>query len=315
MPRAALGVLAGLVAGVPVGILTAHQDTLGMAAAFEVASWIPYAVYAAAMGALTGVTVGHRRGALAMAACGGVLIGLLGWVVWSLTLTPLVAGEAPTWSAAAAERAYAEFVGDLLHGGLTAMLLHGLLAYATRRRRSTGPAAFPAPKPQVVIVGGGFAGVEAARRFEHLALRGQPAEVTLISASNYLLFTPMLAEVASGALEPAHISSPIRAAVPRTRFRHRTVEAIDTTARVVHLASGSGPAASRQVPYDHLVLATGSVPHTFGLPGVAEHALTLKTLGDATRLRDHVIGLLESADQEHTGDEAEDGNGAARSPC
>ncbi|MFI1397891.1 NAD(P)/FAD-dependent oxidoreductase [Streptomyces sp. NPDC020681] len=300
--HAMLGALAGLVSGVPVGALMTYQDPLAMAAVVDLPSWIPYAIYTAAVGALIGVVVGYRRGAVAMAASGGVLIGLLGWMVWSLTVTPLVEGNVPTWSAEAAERAYAEFVGELLHGGLTGLVLHGLLALRARRRRSSVPAPVPCRKPQVVIVGGGFAGVETARRFEHLSLRGQQAEVTLISASNYLLFTPMLAEVASGALEPAHISAPIRSAAPRTRFRHGTVEAIDTNAQVVRIATG--PAMSRQIPYDHLVLATGSVPHAFGLPGVEENAWTLKSLDDAIQLRDHVIGLLESADQDYTDDQA-----------
>jgi NADH dehydrogenase len=103
----------------------------------------------------------------------------------------------------------------------------------------------------------------------------------------------MLAEVASGALESRHISAPVRASVPHTRFRHGRVERVDPIAGTVRLAGEAGT-----LSYDHLVLAVGSVPHTFGLPGVDRHAWTLKNLSDATRLRDHVIGLLERAEQE-----------------
>jgi NADH dehydrogenase len=148
----------------------------------------------------------------------------------------------------------------------------------------------------VVIVGGGFAGVSAAQRFERLALRGRGCDVTLVSESNYLLFTPMLAEVASGALQARHISAPVRAAAAHTRFRHGRVEEIDTARRVVRVATGAG--GPEMLPYDHLVLAVGSVPDFLGLPGVAEHAFTLNGLGDARRIRDHVLGLLERADLE-----------------
>ena len=142
----------------------------------------------------------------------------------------------------------------------------------------------------MVIVGGGFAGVSAAQRFERLVLRGVTIDVTVISDSNFLLFTPMLAEVASSALEPAHISAPVRSAVAHTRFRHGAVDDIDTTGRAV-LMNGE------RVPYDHLVIAVGSVPSFFDLPGVEENSFTMKDLADATRLRDHVIELLERCDQ------------------
>ncbi|MGH3857710.1 MAG: NAD(P)/FAD-dependent oxidoreductase, partial [Pseudonocardiaceae bacterium] len=150
--------------------------------------------------------------------------------------------------------------------------------------------------------GGGFAGVGAAQRFEHHARRGGSLDVTLISDSNFLLFTPMLAEVAAGALEPAHISAPIRAVVAHTRFRQGTVEGIDTDGRTIWIATGT----DRQIiPYDHLVVAVGSIPRFLDLAGVEEHAFTLKNLADATMLRNHVLALLERADRlEPGGDRA-----------
>jgi len=150
---------------------------------------------------------------------------------------------------------------------------------------------------RVVIVGGGFGGVAAAQRFEALVARGLPLDVTLVSQSNYLLFTPMLAEVASSALEAQHISAPVRAACRLTSFRRAALEAIDPVAGVVTVSSGRGlPAA--ELPYDHLVLALGGVPHFFDLPGLEESSFTLKSLGDAIRLRDHVLAMLERADVE-----------------
>lgn len=93
-----------------------------------------------------------------------------------------------------------------------------------------------------------------------------------------------------------------RAACPRTRFRRAEVEAIDLGARTVTLRTG--PAAEPQaIAYDHLVLALGAVPNYRGIPGLEEHAFTLKTLEDAERLRNHVIGRLERADTEPDPDE------------
>jgi NADH dehydrogenase len=293
--RIACGVLAGLIGGLPVGALTAYQNEFTEWATSVLPGWATFAAYVVVTGALIGAVVGYRPRAVAVAACVGVLFGLIGWLVWPLTVIPAVQGHTPTWSAAAAAASYRELVGNLLHGGVVGVLLQGLLAVWVSRPRDARPVSVAAPRPRVVIVGGGFAGVSVARRLEHRSLRGRPADVTLISSSNYLLFTPMLAEVASGALEPAHISAPVRAAIPNTRFQHGTVDAVDTRQRVVRVDTGSGP--PQVIPYDHLVLAVGSVPHFMDLPGVAEHSLTLKNLDDAMRLRNHVITMLESADQ------------------
>jgi NADH dehydrogenase len=290
--RAALGVVAGLAGGVVVGVVMASQGVFsGPAAPVAV---LGYAAYAAILGAVLGVAVGRDRyrSPLAVAACGGVLLGAVGWLLYPLTIVPLLAGRAPTWSAAAAAAAYPQLVGDVLHGGLAGAAL-ALLLTARAGRTATAPPDSPRQPTRIVIVGGGFAGVSAGRAFERLAVRGAPVDVTLISDSNYLLFTPMLAEVASGALEARHISAPVRASVSHTRFRQGRVDRVDTLARTVRLAE-----RDETIPYDHLVLAVGSVPHTFGLPGVEQHAWTLKNLSDATRLRDHVIGLLERAEQE-----------------
>ena len=121
--------------------------------------------------------------------------------------------------------------------------------------------------------------------------------MTLVSQSNFLLFTPMLAEVASGALEAQHIAAPIRAACPFTNFIHGDVERIDSEQRQV-LVHGRRSSEPQAVPYDHLVLAMGSVPNFYGLPGLAEHAITLKTLEDAVGLRHRVLSQLERADHE-----------------
>ncbi len=292
--RAGWGAVAGLLIGLPVGALMQWQ---GMRDGASVAASVVSVIDAGATGAAIGLVVGYRYGGAALAASGGVSLGLLGWVVFWLTASPILHGQSPTWSSDAAAGAYQNLVGDLLHGGVTAVVVHHTFAaLATRARRGPAPSD-PARLSRVVIIGGGFGGVSAAQRFERLAVRGAPVDVTVISDSNFLLFTPMLAEVASSALEPTHISAPVRAAVAYTRFRQGAVRAVDATARAVLLTTASDSA--EWVPYDHLVLAVGSVPHFLGLPGVQEHARTLKDLDDAVSLREQVLGLMERAD--HSG--------------
>ena len=294
MGLAGWGAAAGLVTGLPVGALMGYQGMLADRGIGAIPGWGPFILYATAAGAAIGLVVAYRPRGLAVAASCGVLIGLLGWLLFWLTLDRVLRGQTPTWSILAAAEAYPELVADLLHGGLTGAVVHGLFSLRARRSRSESAPPESEQLARVVIVGGGFGGLSAAKRFERLALRGAAIDVTLISDSNFLLFTPMLAEVASGALEPSHISAPVRAAVVHTRFRRAAVEDIDTDGRTVSLIAGSAPA--ERIPYDHLVLAVGSVPHFLDLPGVQAHGYTLKDLSDAMLLRNHVIGLLERAD-------------------
>jgi NADH dehydrogenase len=109
---------------------------------------------------------------------------------------------------------------------------------------------------RVVILGGGFGGVAVAQRLERLLPRVPSMDVTIVSRSNALLFTPMLAEVASRSLEPNHVGVPVRAACPRTRFRLAKVDRIDTEEQLVHLRA-DGSSTTEALPYDHLVLALG----------------------------------------------------------
>ena len=228
---------------------------------------------------------------------GGTLYGLLWWIVGPLTLQPLLTGNGPTWSLAQADAAFPSLIGHLLYGGITGFSFYVLLTLYRRGEPVGVPLTPHKPNWRIVILGGGFGGVSAAQRLGDLFLRDLRIDVTLVSQSNYLLFTPMLAEVASSGLEAQHISTPVRAALPRARFRRAEIEEIDTTAQVVRIRS-SATAPIETLPYDDLVLALGAVPSFHGLPGLQTYAFTLKNLADAVRLRNHVIALLERADVE-----------------
>jgi NADH dehydrogenase len=147
---------------------------------------------------------------------------------------------------------------------------------------------------RILILGAGFAGVATARGLER-RLRAGEAEITIVGRDNFSLFTPMLPEVSAGGLETRHVVTPVRAQLRRAQFVLGDVTAIDLDGRAVEVAH-SITGAKRTLAYDQLVLALGSVTSTFGIPGVDEHALPLKTLQDAERLRDHVIATLELAD-------------------
>ena len=229
----------------------------------------------------------------------GSLYGLLLWIAGPLTLGDLLDGGGPTWSLNEAGVAFPSLIGHMLYGGITGLGFYILVALYLRLFHQFEPLGVQdeAPKQRVVILGGGFGGISVAQRLEQLFSRDPSLEITLVSQSNYLLYTPMLAEVASSGLEPQHISAPIRASCPNTQFHRTDVAAVDTSARIVWVSPGESIPAEA-ISYDHLVLALGSVPNFFGLPGLEEYSFTMKSLEDATRLRNQIIALLEHADVE-----------------
>lgn len=123
-------------------------------------------------------------------------------------------------------------------------------------------------------------------------------EFTLISDTNALLFTPMVAEVAASSLEPTHISSPLRPSLRRTDVVRGRVDRIDLEKRKVLLKPDGGSSQDDEVLYDHLVLALGSVSNYLGMDNLKEEAFDFKTLRDAIRIRNHVIDVFERADRE-----------------
>lgn len=149
---------------------------------------------------------------------------------------------------------------------------------------------------KIVVVGGGFAGVYAARHLERI-LRPEEAEISLVNRENYFVFQPLLPEVISGSIGLVDTVSPIRRLCARTRLYTREIESIDLERQIVTLAPAVRP-RSIELPYDCLVLALGTVTDLSGMPGMAEHAIPFRTLGDALRLRNRVLLALEEADNE-----------------
>ncbi len=145
-------------------------------------------------------------------------------------------------------------------------------------------------RKRIVIVGAGFGGVYAFRRLHRYFHRNPLIELVLVNPQNYFLFTPLLHEVATGGVEPGHIVEPLREVLGCCLS-----DFWQTTVTKVQLANKTLETSLGQLPYDYLVLASGAETNFYGTPGAAEYALTLKTLGDAIRLRNHCIDTFERA--------------------
>lgn len=159
----------------------------------------------------------------------------------------------------------------------------------------------PASRPRVVILGGGFGGLSAAK-----ALRRAPVEITLIDRTNFHLFQPLLYQVSMAGLSPAEIAWPLRSILRDQRnARVLMLEAtsIDLDAREVHVRDGDADAAEGRIPYDYLVMATGARTTYFGHDDWAKVAVGLKDLTDAVEIRTRVLLAFEAAERTADPDE------------
>jgi NADH dehydrogenase len=163
----------------------------------------------------------------------------------------------------------------------------------------------PIQRKRILILGGGFAGIEVLRRLQNAFEDDVEVDITLVSRDNFFLFTPMLPEVSSGMIETRHIVTPIRAFCKRARFYEANVESIDLENKQVIVTKAMGdpmdPLLLKKhiLNYDYLVIGLGGETNFFGIKDLKRNAFTLKTLEDAMILRNHVISMLEQADIEH----------------
>ncbi|MDC8451437.1 MAG: NAD(P)/FAD-dependent oxidoreductase [Candidatus Nitrosotalea sp.] len=149
----------------------------------------------------------------------------------------------------------------------------------------------------ILILGGGFGGIHVLRLVQQAFEDDVDVFISLVSEDNFFLFTPMLPEISSGTIEPRHIATPVRTFCKRAKFYESKVDSIDLRSKNVEITR-SYDMKKKNLDYDYLVLALGSKTNFFGNKNVEDNAMTIKTLDDAMEIRNHIITMLENADQE-----------------
>lgn len=160
----------------------------------------------------------------------------------------------------------------------------------------------PIQQKRILILGGGFAGIQVLMQLQEAFQNDIGVDLTLVSRDNFFLFTPMLLEVSSGMIETRNIVTPVRAFCNRARFYEADIDAIDLQNKDIIISHALGRQSnpigrrSHNLKFDYLVIALGNETNFFGMENVIK---TIKTIGDAIVLRNHVINMLEQADIEH----------------
>ena len=146
---------------------------------------------------------------------------------------------------------------------------------------------------RIAIIGGGFSGVECARTLSRAFRHGGP-ELVLFNRENHMVFQPLLAEVVGASLNDEDVMAPLRQILPRVSCRTEQVVAVDLERSELEYQTFEDH--PRRLSFDHVVLACGNVVNLGQVPGMADHALPLKTIGDAMEIRSHLMDCLENAD-------------------
>lgn len=279
--RGILGALAGSAASIPLLYLTTARGA-------ELA-------LALVAGSIYSACVPPTRGAYADNIMAAASLGIPLWGITSILLLPVLSGNQMAMAAVDIQAQFAPLVGWIVCGALLGAFLQSFSEIAeTLYGAEVQPSSLPTTSlTRIVILGGGFGGMKAAECLEQ-ELAGS-VSISLVSDTNALLFTPMLAEVAGSSLEPSHISVPLRSSLRLTHFVRGRVTAVDLQKRVIVL---DGEGARRELLYDQVIFALGAVSNYLGLENVERLAFDFKTLLDAIRIRNHVIEMFERADRE-----------------
>ncbi len=150
---------------------------------------------------------------------------------------------------------------------------------------------------KILILGGGFGGTYTALHLEKLLKNNKNVEITLVNKDNFMLFTPMLHEVAASDLDANHIVNPITKMLKKSQFFCGNIDSIDLEKKSVSVSHGLVN-HSHELGYDHLVIALGSVTNFYNSSIIEKSSFTMRTLSDAMELRSRIIALMDEADFE-----------------
>ncbi len=148
---------------------------------------------------------------------------------------------------------------------------------------------------KIVILGGGYAGVGVLEKIQKRFEKDVDVDISIISRNNYFLHTPMLPELSTGTIEPRHIATPIRNFCKRARFYQAKVTNVNLETKSVTISTVNG---ENELPYDYLVIASGTKTGFFGNENLEKYSVTIKSLQDASIIRNQIITQLELADQQ-----------------
>ncbi|KAA3659927.1 MAG: hypothetical protein DWQ04_20820 [Chloroflexi bacterium] len=229
----------------------------------------------------------------------GLVLGIILWFVWAISLQPFLVGKGESWQAVEAITAVPKLITYILQGGLVGFvygLLFGWLAKSLKLHSTEilGP---PEITKRVVIIGGGYAGVSAAQVLEKELAKHPAIGVTLVSQNNFLIHTPMLSEVSASAVNAQNISPSLRSFFKNVQVIQSDIANIDLDKRIVHLRADTR-STKKDLHFDHLILTAGSVPNFFGNKNIEKEAFSFKSLEDATIIRNQIIDMFERADLE-----------------
>jgi NADH dehydrogenase len=287
--RTLIGIPAGALAGIALGMTLGHP--------------LLSVLLGAVVGACYSASLDPTHGTYVDNLMAGGALGVPLWGLISVIALPVLSGSPPEWSAEQMRSHFPGLVGWVIYGAVLGLLTQGLndLTASVWGPEVKSPTQSETQKARVAILGGGFAGMRTAECLEQQFRANPNVALTLVSETNALLFTPMLAEVAGSSLEPTHISTPLRSSLHRTEFIRGQVARIDLEARRIFLASdplADGNSRAREISYDHLVFAVGAVSNYLGMANLEKYSFNFKSLLDAIRIRNHVIEMFERADRE-----------------